>query len=68
MENYIVRVYRRNIQNTFEVTGLVENVEYEERLVFHSLEELCSILSINPVKSQDEQHSDAVRVGPRKRS
>jgi hypothetical protein len=68
MENYIVRVYRRDIQNTCGVTGLVENVENEEKLVFHSLEELCSILSINPVKAQDEQHFDAVQVGPRQRS
>jgi hypothetical protein len=68
MENYIVRVYRRDIQNTCGVTGLVENVENEEKLVFHSLEELCSILSINPVKVPDHQAFDAIRVGPRQRS
>jgi len=49
MENYIVRVYRRDIQDTCGVTGIVENVENEEKLVFHSLEELCSILSVKPV-------------------
>jgi len=67
MENYIVRVYRRDVQNMREVTGLVENVESEEKVVFHSLEELCSILSINPVKTQDEQHFDTVLAGPRQR-
>ncbi len=68
MENYIVRVYRRDIQNTCGVTGLVENVENEEKLVFHSLEELCSILSINPVRAQGEQRFEAVRVVPQQRS
>lgn len=67
MENYIVRVYRRDIQNTCGVVGLVENVENEEKLVFHSLEELCSILSINPVKSDDEHQRDVVRMEPRQR-
>lgn len=68
MENYIVRVYRRDIQNTCGVTGLVENVENEEKLVFHSLEELCSILSVTPVKTHDEQHFEAVRVVPQQRN
>ncbi len=62
MENYIVRVYRRDIQNTCGVTGLVENVENEEKLVFHSLEELCSILSIRPVQTQGEQYLDTVKM------
>ena len=61
MENYIVRVYRRDIQNTCGVIGLVENVENEEKLVFHSLEELCSILSINLLRLQDSNHLDVVR-------
>ena len=61
MENYIVRVYRRDIQNTCRVIGLVENVENEEKLVFHSLEELCSILSINLLKLQDSNRLDVVR-------
>ena len=65
MENYIVRVYRRDVKNTFAVTGVVENVEREEKAVFHSLEELCSILSINPVRTQDEQYLDTIWVGPR---
>lgn len=67
MENYIVRVYRRDIQNTCGVIGLVENVENEEKLVFHSLEELCSILSINPMKSQDSHQPEVVRMEPRQR-
>ena len=67
MENYIVRVYRRDIQNTCGVTGLVENVENEEKLVFHSLEELLSILSINPMKSQDNYQPDVMRIDPRQR-
>jgi len=67
MENYIVRVYRRDIQNTCGVVGLVENVENEEKLVFHSLEELCSILSINPTRSDEKHQRDVVRMEPRQR-
>lgn len=63
MENYVVRVYRRDVQNTHGVVGIVENVENEEKLVFHSLEELCSILSISPVMSPVEAMADAGRIG-----
>ena len=62
MENYIVRVYRRDMQNTHGVVGLVENVEKEEKLVFHNLEELCSILSICPAKPDADRWMDPVRV------
>lgn len=62
MENYIVRVYRRDRRNTHGVVGLVENVENEEKLVFHSLEELCSILSICPSRPDVEQQVESVRV------
>ena len=48
MENYIVRVYRRDDQNPDEVIGMVERVEREDRRPFHSLSELCKILSLCP--------------------
>lgn len=69
MENYIIRVYRRDIQNSSGVTGLVENVENEERVAFHSLEELCSILSIIPSKTREDLRYDVVpvRVHPQHR-
>lgn len=48
MENYIVRVYRRDEQKPDEVVGIVERVEKEDRQPFHSLSELCKILSLCP--------------------
>ena len=63
MENYIVRVYRRDMQDNHELVGLVENVENEEKLAFHSLEELCSILSVCPVAASVEPRPDTGRTG-----
>lgn len=60
MENYIVRVYRRDMRNTYGVVGLVENVENEEKIVFHSLEELCSILSLCPARHDANQRTESV--------
>jgi len=46
MENYIVRIYRRDEQNPDDVIGMVERVELDDRHPFHSLSELCKILSL----------------------
>ena len=48
MENYIVRVYRREEGDPEAVVGVLENVETRQRQVFHSLPGLCGMLACHP--------------------
>ncbi len=45
MENYIVRIYRRDQDNPDHVTGMLESVEAETRHPFKTLKGLHSLLS-----------------------
>ena len=57
MENYIVRIYRRDEQNPDDVIGMVERVEWDDRQPFHGLSELCEILSLRPAgATRTEMH------------
>lgn len=44
MENYIVRIYRRDEEDCGKVTGVIESVEHDTRHTFHTLNSLRSIL------------------------
>ena len=44
MENYIVRIYRRDHDDPEQVTGILESVEQETRQTFHTLQTLHSFL------------------------
>ena len=44
MENYIVRIYRRDQDKPTEIAGLVELVEAEKRQAFKNIDELSQIL------------------------
>ncbi|UCF30745.1 MAG: hypothetical protein JSV26_11985 [bacterium] len=44
MDNYIIRIYRREENDPGNVTGIVEFVETERRESFRSAEELLEIL------------------------
>jgi hypothetical protein len=44
MENYIVRIYRRDEKDRGKVTGVVESVERDTRHTFHTLNSLRSVL------------------------
>ncbi len=48
MENYIVRIYRRDEQNPDDVIGMVERVEWGDRQPFRSLSELCKFFHCVP--------------------
>ncbi len=48
MENYVVRVYRRNADDPDGVVGLIEQVEKAQTRSFRTLTELISILSVDP--------------------
>ncbi|MFZ3065767.1 MAG: PilZ domain-containing protein [Nitrospirota bacterium] len=44
MESYIIRIYRRDKDAPYNIIGLVEDVELEEKKPFHNTEELAEIL------------------------
>jgi len=44
MDNYIVRIYRRNPSYPERLVGVVENVERESQQRFHTAHELLAIL------------------------
>jgi hypothetical protein len=44
MDNYIVRIYRRDRRHPEQLVGLVENVEQESQQRFHTAHELLAIL------------------------
>ena len=48
MENYIVRIYRRDKKDRTKVTGIVESVERDTRHTFHTLNSLRSVLMKGP--------------------
>jgi hypothetical protein len=62
MENYIIRIYRRDENNPDRLTGLLESVEGETRHPFHSLNGLCALLS--PLKDMEEMEQPAVKSVP----
>ena len=45
MENYIVRIYRRDRADPSKLTGVCESVEQETRTTFNTLGKLMSIIS-----------------------
>lgn len=45
MESYIVRLYRRDVENPDCLVGLVETVGENETRPFHTVSELVAILS-----------------------
>jgi hypothetical protein len=53
MENYIIRIYRRDHSDPEKLTGLLESVEKETRHPFHTLSDLCALLV--PAAHRDQQ-------------
>jgi hypothetical protein len=50
MENYIVRIYRRDPLDSDRVIGMLESVEQETRRPFHSLDALRSMLDTGAIE------------------
>lgn len=48
MENYIVRIYRRDAADPNKVTGVFESVERETESSFTTLKSLMSLLANDP--------------------
>jgi len=51
MDSYIVRIYRRDMNDPRRIAGLVELVEQEEKRAFTGIEELVNILVPVPGKA-----------------
>jgi len=51
LENYIVRIYRRDHDESAKVAGIVESVETEKKQAFKNMDELAQILCNPEVKS-----------------
>ncbi len=63
MENYIVRVYRRDIADPNGIVGLVEIVEREETVAFHSVFELMEILTMPcRLEVRLERHAESLKA------
>jgi hypothetical protein len=48
MENYIVRIYRRDTVDPSKIAGVFESVEQETEKTFTSLNSLMSLLASKP--------------------
>jgi len=51
LENYIVRIYRRDHDESAKVAGIVESVETDKKQAFKNMDELAQILCNPEVKS-----------------
>jgi hypothetical protein len=45
VDNYIIRIYRRDPRDPHKIIGMAEAVETEEKVTFTSLDKLQSILN-----------------------
>jgi len=56
MENYIIRIYRRDHHDPERMTGILESVERKTRYPFHTLKDLCALLV--PATNLEQQAED----------
>jgi hypothetical protein len=52
MENYIVRIYRRDDADPNKVCGIFESVEHQTESTFNNLSSLISLLATRDVEPQ----------------
>lgn len=57
MENYIVRIYRRDSDDPNKLTGICESVEKETRDSFNTLGKLVSLIS--RARATRDEHAEA---------
>jgi hypothetical protein len=54
MQNYIVRIYRAHHGDAGSVAGILEDIESGDKIPFHNLNELQTMLADSIVKGQFE--------------
>lgn len=57
MENYIIRIYRRDRLDPHKVNGTLESVEAQTRQSFETLDSLCELLQDTPSTRNQQQHT-----------
>jgi hypothetical protein len=62
MENYIVRIYRRDATDPNKVAGVFESVEQETENTFSSLSSLISLLAKQPADNEMPVPRQATRT------
>ena len=62
MENYIVRIYRRDSDDPNKVTGICESVEKETRDSFNTLGKLVSLIS--PARAAPYENAEVDNARP----
>jgi hypothetical protein len=62
MENYIVRIYRRDSVDPNKLTGICESVEKETRDSFNTLGKLVSLIS--PARAAPDENVEADNARP----
>ncbi|HYU68934.1 MAG TPA: hypothetical protein VEL09_06340 [Burkholderiales bacterium] len=64
MDNYIVRIYRRDRRHPEQLVGMVENVEQESQQGFHTARELLEILlASRPGKRRARTEPRKAKIG-----
>ncbi len=58
MDNYVIRIYRRDERNPGKVAGLVEFIEQEQTKSFKCVEDLVKILGLKGKMSTKERIED----------
>jgi 5'-deoxynucleotidase YfbR-like HD superfamily hydrolase len=53
LDSYVVRIYRRNLEDPRQVVGLVEIVSSEEKKAFRTFDELREILQAGEYKRDE---------------
>ncbi len=64
MENYIVRIYRRDEYQPGSLVGLVELVETGETQRFRTLSELTSIFAKTPAMMEEQAAGEKPHIEP----
>jgi hypothetical protein len=65
MENYIVRIYRRDAADPHKVAGVFESVEQETENTFTNLNSLVSLLASNGAGGDTADVIDTARAAER---
>lgn len=57
MENYIIRIYRRDRRNLRKITGMVESVETDMKRPFTDLDQLREIIALGNAANSRVMHA-----------
>ncbi len=62
MDNYIVRIYRRNVRHPDRLVGVVEKADDQNQRSFHTTRELLEILAESLSDGERRNHAEEKRT------